>query len=63
MNRLVIGHGHHCFTVPSTYDDPLVGVGLLNDSVVNIIDRCCIRRIVAVMPSGFHNLFTNSAEP
>ena len=34
MNRLVIGHGHHHVAVRSAHDDPLVGVGLLNDSAV-----------------------------
>ena len=34
MNRLVIGHGHRRVVVWSAYDDPLVGVGLLNNSAV-----------------------------
>jgi hypothetical protein len=34
MNRLVIEHGHHHVAVRSTHDDPLVCVGLLNDSAV-----------------------------
>jgi hypothetical protein len=34
MNRLVIGHGHCRAAIWSTCDDPIVGVGLLNDSVV-----------------------------
>ena len=33
-NRLVIGHGHRRVAVRSAHDDPLVGVRLLNDSVV-----------------------------
>ena len=33
MNRLVIGHGHRHVAVRSARDDPLVGVGLLNDLV------------------------------
>jgi hypothetical protein len=34
MNRLVIGHDHHRVAVWSARDDPLVGVGLLNDAAV-----------------------------
>jgi len=34
MNRLVIGHGHRRIAVWSAYDDPLVGVGLQNNSAV-----------------------------
>jgi hypothetical protein len=34
MNRLVIGHGHRRVAVRSARDDPLVSVGLLNDSAV-----------------------------
>jgi hypothetical protein len=34
INRLIIGHGHHCAAIRSTRDDPVVGVGLLNDLVV-----------------------------
>jgi hypothetical protein len=34
MNRLVIGHGHHRVAVWSSRNDPLVGVGLLNNLAV-----------------------------
>jgi hypothetical protein len=33
-STLVVGHGHRHFALPSARDDPLVGVGLLNDSTV-----------------------------
>ena len=34
MNYLIIGNGHRHVAVRSARDDPLVGVGLLNDSVM-----------------------------
>jgi hypothetical protein len=34
MNHMVIGHGHRCVAVRFAHDDPLVSVGLLNNSMV-----------------------------
>ena len=33
-SALVVGHGHRRFALPSARNDPLVGVGLLNDFAV-----------------------------
>ena len=43
------GHGHRRLAPRSAFDDRLVGVGLLNDSVVIHFDPCRIIHIAKVL--------------